>query len=67
MALPRKVRNVSKTLRIMCITSQGTSVRVEAKDITVQGRSASGIKVVTITDPDYVVGVDRIANEEDEK
>ena len=52
---------------IMCITSQGTSVRVEAKDITVQGRSASGIKVVSITDPDYVVGVDRIANEETEK
>ena len=52
---------------IMCITSQGTSVRVEAKDITVQGRGASGIKVVSITDPDYVVGVDRIANDEDEK
>lgn len=52
---------------IMCITSQGTSVRVESKDITIQGRSASGIKVVTITDPDYVVGVDRIANEDDEK
>ena len=51
---------------VMCITSQGTSVRVEAKDITIQGRSASGIKVVTITDPDYVVGVDRIANEEEE-
>ncbi len=50
---------------VMCITSQGTSVRVEAKDITVQGRSASGIKVVTITDPDYVVGVDRIANEDE--
>lgn len=50
---------------VMCITSQGTSVRVEAKDITVQGRSASGIKVVSITDPDYVVGVDRIANEDE--
>ncbi len=50
---------------IMCITSQGTSVRVEAKDITVQGRSASGIKVVSITDPDYVVGIDRIANEDE--
>ena len=50
---------------VMCITSQGTSVRVEAKDITIQGRSASGIKVVTITDPDYVVGVDRIANEDE--
>ena len=58
---------VRDTDSIMCITSQGTSVRVEAKDITVQGRGASGIKVVSITDPDYVVGVDRIANDEDEK
>ncbi len=58
---------VRETDSIMCITSQGTSVRVEAKDITVQGRSASGIKVVTITDPDYVVGVDRIANDDEEK
>ena len=58
---------VRDTDSIMCITSQGTSVSVEAKDITVQGRGASGIKVVSITDPDYVVGVDRIANDEDEK
>ncbi len=57
---------VRETDSVMCITSQGTSVRIEAKDITVQGRSASGIKVVTIKEPDYVVGVDRIANDEEE-
>lgn len=49
----------------MCITSQGTSIRVKASDITVQGRAASGIRVVDITDPDYVVGIDKIAAEED--
>ena len=48
----------------MCITSQGTSIRVRSSDITVQGRAASGIRVVDITDPDYVVGVDKIAPEE---
>ena len=45
----------------MCITSQGTSIRVKSSDITVQGRAASGIRVVDITDPDYVVGIDKIA------
>ncbi len=49
----------------MCITSQGTSIRVKASDITVQGRAASGIRVVDITDPDYVVGIDKIAAEEE--
>ena len=51
----------------MCITSQGTSIRVEASSITVQGRSASGIKVVDIKDPDYVVGIDRIAHSDEDK
>jgi DNA gyrase subunit A len=52
---------------IVCITSQGTSVRVEVNTINVQGRAASGVKVVSVTDPDYVVGVDRIANEDEKK
>ncbi len=50
----------------MCITSQGTSIRVKASDITVQGRAASGIRVVDIKDPDYVVGIDKIAAEGEE-
>lgn len=52
---------------IMCITSQGTSLRVEAQDISKQGRASSGIKIVDLKDPDYVVGVDRISNDEEEK
>lgn len=52
---------------VMCITSQGTSIRVMADTISVQGRASSGIKIVDITGPDYVVGIDRIAPEEAEK
>ncbi len=52
---------------IMCITSQGTSLRVEAAQISQQGRSSSGVKVVDIKDPDYVVGIDRIAGSDEEK
>jgi len=50
----------------MCITSQGTSIRVMANTISVQGRSSSGIKIVDITSPDYVVGIDRIDSEDDD-
>ena len=52
---------------IMCITSQGTSLRVDASQISQQGRGSSGVKVVDIVDPDYVVGIDRIASSEEEK
>ena len=52
---------------LMAITSQGTSIRVAAETISVQGRSSSGVKVVDITAPDYVVGIDRIAKEEEKK
>ena len=51
---------------IMCITSQGTSLRVEASVISQQGRGSSGVKVVNISEPDYVVGIDRIANSGEE-
>ncbi|MCI5522726.1 MAG: DNA topoisomerase (ATP-hydrolyzing) subunit A [Spirochaetia bacterium] len=47
---------------IMCITSQGTSLRVELKDISKQGRGSSGVRVVDIQAPDYVIGIDRIAS-----
>ncbi len=50
---------------IMCITSQGTSLRVEANTISKQGRGSSGVRLVNITSPDYVVGIDRIANSDE--
>ncbi|HAO30123.1 MAG TPA: DNA gyrase subunit A, partial [Treponema sp.] len=57
---------VKDTDSVMCITSQGTSIRVDADSISKQGRSSSGVKVVDISTPDYVVGIDRIA-QSDEK
>ena len=50
---------------VMCMTSQGTSLRVEASTITVQGRGSSGIRLVNIEFPDYVVGIDRIENDKE--
>lgn len=46
---------------VMCITSQGTSIRIKASEISKQGRASSGVRVVNINSPDYVVGIDRIA------
>ena len=52
---------------IVVITSQGKTLRLHAKKITTQGRGAGGICVFNIEKPDMVIGVDKVANEEDDK
>ncbi|GHV82834.1 DNA gyrase subunit A [Spirochaetia bacterium] len=49
---------------IMCITSQGKSIKVTVDSIRVMGRSAQGVRIVNIEKPDFVVGVDRIVRDE---
>ena len=50
---------------VMCITSQGTSLRLASKQVSKQGRASSGVRIVNITEPDSVIAIDRIANSED--
>lgn len=57
---------VSPDDEIVCITSLGKSIRVKADSIPLQGRSASGIKVINITEPDFVVGFDKISKDDAE-
>lgn len=52
---------------IICITSQGTSLRVKAADISVQGRGSSGVRVVNVEEPDYVVGIDKITGDDSQE
>jgi DNA gyrase subunit A len=49
---------------IMCITSQGKSVKLKVNTIRVMGRSAQGVKILSIDKPDFVIGVDRIVQED---
>jgi DNA gyrase subunit A len=57
--------NVSDDEEIMCITSQGKSIKLKVSSIRVMGRSAQGVRIVSIDKPDFVIGVDRIVKEED--
>lgn len=54
---------------IVCMTSQGKTLRVSASTINQQGTGSTGVKVVKISDPDFLVGVDKIPpeNEKDDK
>jgi DNA gyrase subunit A len=49
---------------IMCITSQGKSIKLKVASIRVMGRSAQGVKILSIDKPDFVIGVDRIVKSE---
>jgi DNA gyrase subunit A len=49
---------------IMCITTQGKSIKLKVDSIRVMGRSAQGVKILSIDKPDFVIGVDRIVQED---
>ena len=49
---------------IMCITSQGKSIKLKVSTIRVMGRSAQGVRILSIDKPDFVIGVDRIVRED---
>ena len=42
---------------IFIVTEQGLMIRVRAKDISVTGRSASGVKLLTLNEGDAIVGI----------
>ncbi|MCL2092864.1 MAG: DNA topoisomerase (ATP-hydrolyzing) subunit A [Treponema sp.] len=50
---------------IMCITSQGKSIKLKVSSIRVMGRSAQGVRILSIEKPDFVIGLDRIVKEEE--
>ena len=57
--------NVLEDEEIMCITSQGKSIKLKVSEIRVMGRSAQGVKILSIDRPDFVIGLDRIVKEEE--
>ncbi|AEF83876.1 DNA gyrase, A subunit [Treponema primitia ZAS-2] len=56
--------NVLDNEEIMCITSQGKSIKLKVDSIRVMGRSAQGVRILSIDKPDFVIGVDRIVKED---
>ncbi|MDE6706234.1 MAG: DNA topoisomerase (ATP-hydrolyzing) subunit A [Treponemataceae bacterium] len=50
---------------VVCMTSQGKTLRVQADSISKQGRASSGVRILEIEAPDYVVGLDRVAKDDE--
>jgi DNA gyrase subunit A len=55
--------NVLPDEEIMCITSQGKSIKITVSSIRVMGRGAQGVRIFNIEKPDFVIGLDRIAKD----
>ncbi len=56
--------NVKDSDEVICMTSQGKTLRFKASEIREQGQGASGVRIVTIKEPDYLVGIDKVQDKE---
>jgi DNA gyrase subunit A len=59
--------SVTEDAQIVVITSQGNAIKLKVKQITTQSKTAQGIRIVNIDQPDFVVGVDKAEKEEEEE
>jgi len=52
---------------VVVITSQGKTLKIDAASVSVQGKGAKGVRVLNIDKPDFVIGLDRVAKEDEAK
>jgi DNA gyrase subunit A len=50
---------------LVCITSQGNTLKLSLSDIATLGKTAMGVRIVNIVKPDVVVGIARVVKEEE--
>ena len=58
-------KTVDDDCDIMMVTTGGIIIRIHVKDVSIQGRSASGVKVMNITDDVKVAGITAVEAEEE--
>ena len=51
---------------ILCITSKGSAIKTTASGISVMGRTAMGVRIVNINKPDFLIGIARVVNSEED-
>ena len=58
--------SIHETDDVVVMTSLGKTLKIKASDVRLCGKTARGVRIVNIDSPDFVVGMDRIAREDDE-
>ena len=54
--------SIYKNDELICITSQGNTVKLDTVSISKMGKNAQGVRVVNIEKPDFLVGIARVAS-----
>jgi len=54
------VLNVSDNDDIMCISSQGSTIKLDVEGISQQGKNASGVRILNIVKPDFLISIAKI-------
>jgi len=57
--------NIKENDEVVCMTSQGKTLRFKASEIKEQGQGASGVRIVNIKEPDYLVGIDKVQDKDE--
>ncbi len=55
---------VNETDELMCISSLGSTIKIAVSDISLQGKTASGVRVLNIVKPDFLISMAKINTEE---
>ena len=58
------VLSVNNKDDLVCITSQGNTLKLRLAEVATLGKTAMGVRIVNITKPDVVVGVARVVKED---
>jgi len=58
------VRGVGKDDELFAISSQGMIIRTKVSEIPAQGRTARGVKIIKVKEPDIVVDIGRVEADE---
>ncbi|MCK5199154.1 MAG: DNA gyrase subunit A, partial [Spirochaetales bacterium] len=60
------VQSVNENDDLVCITSQGNTIKLNVSQISIQGKNTQGIVVVNLNKPNVVVSVARVVNDKDD-
>ncbi len=58
--------NVCDSDDVVVMTSLGKTLKIKAQDVRLCGKTAKGVRIVNIDAPDFVIGMDSIANDDEE-
>jgi DNA gyrase subunit A len=50
---------------VVVITSQGKTLKFAANTVSIQGKGAKGVRILNIERPDFVIGLDKVIQEEE--